>query len=198
MFSWLALGGTLTFALVGPAAADPIFSDINRINDTYFGGIFTAEMSLPAPVQAFGIYCVALGPIEPYRLEIVVDPEQSSYIEIDRSDKSEPDNPETWRGTIASALVGRYSPRIDGDYVYSIGILKLRLNGYLERRGDQWGYDRIGRSGTPFHYECSGDSRAGRLSRDLIHEMEFGTITPTPPLRASPPETSPLPRPTIL
>ena len=107
-------------------------------------------------------------PTQPYRVAILIDPENNLYKEVDRSDRADPANPQVWQGTINSARVGMYFPTIDGQVTVSYGILRLHIsNDIIRMEPTAWFYWR-GR----IPYDCIGAERDGEFTSDLIRKLK--------------------------
>jgi hypothetical protein len=159
--------------LVGPALAETLYSQFGRNN---VNEVTAAELTLPAPVQAFQLFCVAKAPAQPYRLAILVDPTNGSYREIDRSDRADPSNPQSWEGRMESVGVGMYFPIIDGITTISYGIVNLHINNGLRRlEPGTWFYWR---SNIP--YDCISYERDGELTPDLINKLKTAAAADLP------------------
>ncbi len=177
------------FLTAGPALADPTFSNFQRNN---VNEVIGAEMTLPAAVQAFEVFCTTIAPAEPYRLAILIDPENATYREVDRSDRANPDNPQSWEGAMASIGVGMYFPRIDGVPTETFRVESVHINSGLTRQGEQaWFYWRNKNA-----YNCFSSGRDGELSHELVQEMKKEALgesfrpTPAKPMTPPPPNIS--------
>jgi TonB-like protein len=159
--------------LVGQALAEPSFSQFGRNN---VNEVTAAELTLPAPVQAFQLFCVAKTPAQPYRLAILVDPTKGSFREIDRSDRADPNNPQAWEGRMETVGVGMYFPTIDGLATTSYGVVNIHINHGLRRlEPSTWFYWR---SNIP--YDCVSSERDGELSPDLIKKLKIAAAADLP------------------
>jgi TonB family protein len=159
--------------VAGPALAEPSYSQFGRNN---VNEVTEAEMTLPAPVQAFQLFCVAKGPAQPYRLAILVDPKNASYREIDRSDRADPSNPQSWEGRMGSIGVRMYFPTIDGITTLSYGIANVHINNGLRRlEPNTWFYWR-----NNIPYDCVSSERDGELTPDLINKLKTAAAADLP------------------
>ena len=137
-----------------PALGDSTFTKFERNNVDAVTG---AEMTLPAPLPAFEVFCVAAAATQPYRLAIHIDPENSSYTEIDRSDRADPHSPQTWTGKMDSIGIGMYFPKIDGITTGSFAVRIVHISGGLLRlEANTWSYWR-----NNLPYDCVSSAARG-------------------------------------
>jgi hypothetical protein len=140
-------------------------------------GAFAALIVL-SPVGAharsapFELTCEAWGPAQPYRLDVIIDPEARTYSITDISDLADPNHPGHWEGpaTITTKII---FPTIDGMTRVMPGIVEISGSGVrFIRYGDpswKWTGVMVSPSGlrnpngtvVNIPYNCTSDQLAG-------------------------------------